>query len=47
MPDKATKTKPQSTFEFEGVWEELLDNKDFIKIFLSEVLEDYILKQRW
>jgi maltose alpha-D-glucosyltransferase/alpha-amylase len=47
MPDKATKTKLQSTFEFEGVWEELLDNKDFIKIFLSEVLEDYILKQRW
>ncbi len=47
MPDKATKTKMQSTFEFEGVWEDLLDNKDFIQVFLSEVLEDYILKQRW
>jgi trehalose synthase-fused probable maltokinase len=47
MPDKATKTKLQSTFEFEGVWEELLDNKDFIEVFLSEVLEDYIIKQRW
>ena len=47
MPDKAINTKLQSTFEFEGVWEELLENKDFIEIFLSEVLEDYIIKQRW
>ena len=47
MPDKAIKTKLQSTFEFEGVWEELLDNKDFIEVFLSEVLEDYIIRQRW
>ena len=47
MPEKAIKTKLQSTFEFEGVWEELLENKDFIQVFLSEVLEDYIVKQRW
>lgn len=47
MPDKAIKTNLQSTFQFEGVWEELLDNKDFIEVFLSEVLEDYIIKQRW
>lgn len=47
MPDKAIKTNLQSTFEFEGVWEELLDNKGFIEVFLSEVLEDYIIKQRW
>jgi len=47
MPEKVVKTKLQSTFEFEGVWEELLENKDFIRVFLSEVLEDYILKQRW
>jgi trehalose synthase-fused probable maltokinase len=47
MTEKAIKTKLQSTFEFEGVWEELLENKDFIQVFLSEVLEDYIVKQRW
>ena len=47
MPEKVVKTKLQSTFEFEGVWEELLENKDFISVFLSEVLEDYIVKQRW
>ena len=47
MPDKVVKSKLQSTFEFEGVWEELLENEDFLKVFLSELLEDYIVKQRW
>ena len=47
MPDKIIKTKPQAAFEFEGVWEDLLENKDFIQVFLSEVLEDYIIRQRW
>ena len=47
MPERAVKTKLQSTFDFEGEWEELLENKDFIQVFLSEVLEDYIVKQRW
>jgi trehalose synthase-fused probable maltokinase len=47
MSEKVVKTNLQSTFEFEGVWEELLENKDFIRVFLSEVLEDYIIKQRW
>lgn len=28
-------------------WEELLLDKDFITIFLSDVLENYIQKQRW
>ncbi len=36
-----------SPFNFNVKWEELLDNKDFVKIFLSDVLEDYVLKQRW
>lgn len=34
-------------FRSEKPWEELLDNTDFVKIFLSDVLEDYIIKQRW
>jgi maltose alpha-D-glucosyltransferase/alpha-amylase len=34
-------------FKSEEPWEALLDNKDFVKIFLSEVLEDYMVKQRW
>lgn len=47
MSEKITKTEIRPIFEFEGVWEELLENKDFIQVFLSEVLEDYIVKQRW
>ena len=47
MSIKAAKTKLQSPFNFDENWEELLDNKDFVKVFLSDVLEDYIVKQRW
>ena len=47
MSKKALKTSLQSPYNFNESWEELLDNKDFVKIFLSDVLEDYILKQRW
>ena len=28
-------------------WEDILENQQFVKIFLSDVLEDYIVKQRW
>lgn len=34
-------------FKSNKPWETLLDNTDFVKTFLSEVLEDYIIKQRW
>lgn len=47
MSDKVLKNKFNPTFQFEGAWEDLLSNKDFIKVFLSDVLEDYIVKQRW
>jgi len=47
MPEKDAKTTLQTPFNFNDKWEELLDNKDFVKIFLSDVLEDYIVKQRW
>jgi len=47
MSNKVDKTKLQSPFKFDENWEEVLDNKDFVKVFLSDVLEDYIIKQRW
>ena len=47
MSDTAAKTKLQSPFEFNEKWEELLDSSEFVKVFLSDVLEDYISKQRW
>jgi len=34
-------------YNFDVPWEELLENKDFLKVFLSDVLEKYIVKQRW
>lgn len=47
MTKKTSKVALQPTFNFEDSWEELLDNDKFVKAFLSDVLEDYILKQRW
>lgn len=47
MAKQAIKTTLKSPYNFDETWEELLDNTDFVKAFLSEVLEDYIVKQRW
>ncbi len=47
MPKKDINIALQTPFSFNEKWEELLDNNDFVKIFLSDVLEDYIVKQRW
>ncbi len=47
MLNKTTKTVIQSPFHFDENWGELLDNRDFVKVFLSDVLENYIVKQRW
>ena len=47
MPQKVTKTTLRSPYNFDDNWEELLDNKEFVEVFLSDVLEDYIVKQRW
>ncbi|MBT8321505.1 MAG: trehalose synthase [Eudoraea sp.] len=38
-------TQPPYTFDVS--WEELLDDKRFLKVFLSDILEDYVIKQRW
>ena len=47
MSPKAIKSSLQPPYNFDEKWEELLDNKEFVKIFLSDVLEKYIIKQRW
>ena len=41
------KTAVLQSLNFDDNWEDLLDNKAFVKVFLSDVLGDYILKQRW
>lgn len=37
----------KSTNNFNVTWEALMDDSGFTKMFLSEVLEKYIIKQRW
>lgn len=34
-------------YNFKTSWEELMEHKDFLKVFLSDVLEKYIVGQRW
>ncbi|MBT8312259.1 MAG: trehalose synthase, partial [Flavobacteriaceae bacterium] len=38
-------TPPPYTFDVS--WEELLEDKRFLKVFLSDILENYVIKQRW
>lgn len=48
MAKKTIKTTTlQPPYNFNDKWEELLENKEFIKVFLSDVLEEYIVRQRW
>lgn len=42
-----TSTSLQPPYNFYDKWEDLLENKEFVKVFLSDVLENYIVKQRW
>lgn len=37
----------KTNFNFNRPWEELLENKEFVSVFLSDVLEKYIVKKRW
>lgn len=44
---KIESAKGKKPTNFDIPWESLMDNQDFVKMFLSDVLEDYIQKQRW
>ena len=44
---KLDTTKMNTPFKTNSTWEQLMEDKSFVKMFLSEVLEEYILKQRW
>jgi len=47
MSKQLSKNILQPPYNFNEVWEELLESEEFVKVFLSDVLEDYIVKQRW
>ncbi|MEW4922294.1 trehalose synthase [Algibacter sp. 2305UL17-15] len=46
-----TETTSENTLKkplvFDGTWEQLLDDTNFLSVFLSDVLEEYVQKQRW
>ncbi|NHF61246.1 trehalose synthase [Flavobacteriaceae bacterium TP-CH-4] len=47
MSKKKSEKLLRPPYVFDSNWENLLDDPAFIKVFLSDVLEDYILRQRW
>ena len=47
MSNKEKNTVLKPPYQFNSTWEELIENKDFTNIFLSDVLEKYIIQQRW
>lgn len=47
MPKPLVKNILQAPYNFDEKWEDLLESEEFVKVFLSDILEDYIVKQRW
>ncbi|WP_339713168.1 trehalose synthase [uncultured Kriegella sp.] len=47
MPKKKKDSVLQPPYTFDTVWEELIDDENFVRVFLSDVLENYIIQQRW
>ena len=47
MVKKKQETVLQPPYQFDVAWEDLLDHEPFIKAFLSDILTEYILRQRW
>ncbi len=47
MANKKQESLLQPPYVFDVEWEKLLNHQPFINIFLSEVLEEYVLRQRW
>ncbi|MBT4413545.1 MAG: trehalose synthase, partial [Polaribacter sp.] len=47
MKKEAKTNFKKTVFSSYQKWEELIEDKEFINVFLSDVLEEYIQKQRW
>ncbi len=47
MSKKKKEALLQPPYTFDATWETLLDDPAFVKVFLSDILEDYIVRQRW
>ena len=47
MSKKKQESILKPPYVFDTAWEDLMDDDKFVKIFLSDVLEDYVVGQRW
>ncbi len=47
MTEKAYTNSDISIFSCNKKWEELIEDKEFVNVLLSDVLAEYIQKQRW
>ena len=47
MDKKIPETEKKSIYRFDVPWEQLLDEGSFMEVFLSDVLENYVQRQRW
>ena len=47
MTEKAEQKIPQEVYHCEVPWEQLMDDANFVRVFLSDVLEKYVQQQRW
>ena len=44
---KMNKDEFQNPFVFKTVWKNAFDDKEFVKVFSSDILENYIINKRW
>jgi maltose alpha-D-glucosyltransferase/alpha-amylase len=47
MVDKINEAEFQNTFVFNTDWNIAFEDESFIKVFASDILENYIIKKRW
>ena len=47
MVDKINEAEYQNPFVFHTDWSNAFEDESFIKIFASDILENYIINKRW
>ncbi len=47
MAKKSAPSAESAPYKCDVPWEQLMDDSAFVKVFLSDVLQDYVNKQRW
>lgn len=47
MENKINEDEFQNPFVFNTEWKDAFDNEEFVKVFSSDILENYIINKRW